>query len=220
MRIASLLPLCAALLLPGSSRIARAEELPPAAKETLDAYEKEAAEVQKKVDEEIRKSADNAAAKLKILQDKFCKEAKLDEAVAIRDQIRLLRDGETQRRVADLPAAAREVLDDLDKLQQKAEQRLQKIRDKADAQLKTIQTSSARKPSSTRRWRCATCAAWFGLASPMPVPIRACCTSFWRAGSVSDRRLRSLTLPARHFDRYFSSASKVISAMALTGNSL
>src|SRR5205823_327084 len=89
------LPLFAGLLLGGPGRAARADEVPPAARETLDAYEKELAEVQKKAEEETRKIVEKPAAQLKLLQDRFCKEAKLDEAVAIRDQRRQLQHGVT-----------------------------------------------------------------------------------------------------------------------------
>jgi hypothetical protein len=143
MKAVRLLPLCAVLLGTQLSCVARTEELPPAGKETLDAYEKEATEVQQKVDEEIHKFAEKAVSQLKIVKEKFCQQAKLDEAVAVRDQIRLLQSGETKRRATALPPAAAEIMDAFEKnaaaLQQKAEERLQKVRDKADVQLKMIQ---------------------------------------------------------------------------------
>ena len=143
MKAVCLVPLCAGLLLGGSNTAVGTEELPPAAKETLDAYEKEMAEVQKKADEETKKAVDRAAVQLKALQDKFCRDAKLDEAVAIRDHIRRLQAGETGPRPTDLPAAAGEVLDALDKetaeVQKKVKERLRKVGEKADAQLKILQ---------------------------------------------------------------------------------
>ena len=143
MRAVRLLPLCTVLLLASVCWPAPAEGLPPAAKEALDAYEKEAIEVETKVKKESLKAAEKAAEQLKVLQDKYCKEAKLDEAVAIRDQIRLLRKGQFTQRVADLPPSAREVLDAFDKdvaeVQKSIGERLQKVRDKADAELKKIQ---------------------------------------------------------------------------------
>ena len=143
MKAVRLLSLCAVLLVSQMSWVVRAEELPPAGKETLEAYEKDAAEAQKKVEEEIHKAAEKAATQLKLVQDKYCKEAKLDEAVAVRDQIRFLRDSEIDRCAADLPPAAQEVMDAFGKeaaqIQKNADERLQKIRDKADVQLKMIQ---------------------------------------------------------------------------------
>jgi hypothetical protein len=142
MKAVCLLPLCACLLL-GSNPTVGSEDLPPAAKETLDAYEKELAEIQKKADEETKKAVDRAAVQLKALQDKFCKEAKLDEAVAIRDHIRRLQAGEAGARPRDLPPAAGEVLDALDKetaeVQKRVKERVRKVGEKADAQLKILQ---------------------------------------------------------------------------------
>ena len=132
MRAVRLLPLCTVLLLASVCWPAPAEGLPPAAKEALDAYEKEAIEVETKVKKESLKAAEKAAEQLKVLQDKYCKEAKLDEAVAIRDQIRLLRKGQFTQRVADLPPSAREVLDAFDKdvaeVQKSIGERLQRCR--------------------------------------------------------------------------------------------
>jgi hypothetical protein len=143
MRAVRLLPLCAALLLGSPERAARGDDLPPAAQETLDAYEKEVAEVEQKVEEETKKIADRSAAQLKLLQDKFCKEAKLDEALAIRDQIRQIQGGPTNARAADLPPAAREVMEALDResagVQKKAEARRKKVAEKTSAQLQAIQ---------------------------------------------------------------------------------
>lgn len=143
MKAVYLVPLCAGLLFGGLNPIVDAEELPPAAKETLDAYEKEMAEVQKKADEETKKAMDRAAVQLKVLQDKFCRDAKLDEAVAIRDSIRRLQAGETGPRPTDLPPTAGEVLDAFDKetaeVQKRVKERLRQVGAKADAQLKILQ---------------------------------------------------------------------------------
>jgi hypothetical protein len=143
MKAACLLPLCAVLLLGGPGRAARGDDLPAAARETLDAFEKEIGEVQRRAEEVMRKAADKAAAQLKLLQDKFCKEAKLDEAVAIRDQVRQLQGGPDNPNAADLPAAAKEVLDGFHKeeaeLQKKAKAEMKKVREKTAGQLKAIQ---------------------------------------------------------------------------------
>jgi hypothetical protein len=143
MKTARLLPLCAVVLLWLPGRPLRAEDLPPAAKETLEAYEKELAEVQGKVQEETKKAAEKTVDQLKLLQDKFCKEAKLDEAVAIRDQIRQMQGGAPNAHAADLPPAAKEVLEAFAKeeveIQKRVEERMKKVAEKADAQLKMIQ---------------------------------------------------------------------------------
>jgi hypothetical protein len=143
MKAVGLATLCAGLLLGGANPAVSREELPPAAQETLDAYEKEVGEVLKKADEQAKKAVDRAAVQLKALQDKFCKDGKLDEAVAIRDHIRRLQAGESGPRPTDLPLAAGEVLDALDKemaeVQKTAKQQVRKIGDKADVQLKLLQ---------------------------------------------------------------------------------
>lgn len=143
MKTICLLPLCAVALMGMPERLARAEDLPPAAKETVEAYEKELAEVQDKAREESKKAAEKIVDQLKLLQDKFCKAAKLDEAVAIRDQIRQLRGGAANVHAADLPPAAKEVMESFAKeeveIQKRAEERVKKAGAKADEQLKTIQ---------------------------------------------------------------------------------
>lgn len=143
MKAVRLLPLCAVVLLWMPERSIRAEDLPPAAKETIEAYEKELAEVQDKAKEETKKAAEKIVDQLKLLQDKFCKEAKLDEAVAIRDQIRQMQGGAANVHAADLPPAAKEVLESFGKeeveIQKRAEERVKKASEKASAQLKTIQ---------------------------------------------------------------------------------
>src|SRR5262249_51452531 len=143
MRSIRLLPLCVCLLLLGSGRAARGDELPPAAKETLDAYESEVAEIQKKAEDETKKAAEKVVVQLKLLQDKFCKDAKLDEAVAIRDQIRQFQGGAPNPHAADLPAAARETLEayekELAEVQKRAAARVKKAGDKTAKQLKLLQ---------------------------------------------------------------------------------
>src|SRR5262249_29762593 len=86
------------------------EDLPPAAQEVLKQFEQEAVEIDKKLDEQLRKAREKVAVELKKVQDQFCKEAKLDEAVAVRDLIRGLQAGlKGPLGGGDLPAAAREV---------------------------------------------------------------------------------------------------------------
>lgn len=143
MKAGCLAPLCLGLLLGVSNPAVAGEELPPAAKETLDAYDKEVGEIQNKAEEQTKKAVDRAAVQLKALQDKLCRESKLDEAVAIRDHIRRLQAGETGPRPTDLPPAAGEVLTALDKetaqVQKSVKEQIRKVGDKADAQLKLLQ---------------------------------------------------------------------------------
>ena len=72
---------------------ARGDDLPGDALKQLEKYEQEAAAIQKKADAEIQAKKEKLIKELKALQDAYCKDGKLDEAVAIRDKIRLLRRG-------------------------------------------------------------------------------------------------------------------------------
>src|SRR5947209_13092368 len=85
-------------------------EPPPAAKEVLKQFEDEAAEIEKKIEPDIKKRLDKTMAELKKIQDAFCKEAKLDEAVAVRDLIRKIQAGGNPAAGPETPAAALEVL--------------------------------------------------------------------------------------------------------------
>lgn len=66
------------------------EELPDDAKAVVDALDKEAAEIRRKAEQEVSARREKAIKALKTLQDKYTRDAKLDEAVAIRDRIRRL----------------------------------------------------------------------------------------------------------------------------------
>ena len=105
------------------------EALPAAAQEVLKQAEEESAAFEKRIDSEIQKKRDKATAELKKIQDSFCKEAKLDEAVAVRDLIRSLQASVHVVPGADLPAAAQEVLKQFQ--QEEAE-----VYEKADADAK------------------------------------------------------------------------------------
>jgi hypothetical protein len=70
-------------------------DLPAAAREVYKQHEVEVADAHKKVEADLVKGRDRTLAELKKIQDAFCKEAKLDEAVAVRDVIRMVRDGVT-----------------------------------------------------------------------------------------------------------------------------
>src|SRR5262245_59115554 len=109
---------------------ARAQvELPPAAKEVVRQLEDESAEIEKKAEAELAKWRDRTAAELKKVQDAFCKEAKLDEALAVRALIRAFQAGQDEVPGGDLPPAVREVY-------KTHEQGLAEILSKADADLR------------------------------------------------------------------------------------
>ena len=66
--------------------------LPSDARELLKRYETERATIQKEADQQVRARRQKLIEELKPLQDKYTREAKLDEAVAIRDLIRTLQE--------------------------------------------------------------------------------------------------------------------------------
>jgi hypothetical protein len=68
-----------------------AQTLPPEAQSVLSTYEKKAQAIRDKAEREMQPHLDKAIAELQALQDQYCQQKKLDEAVAIRDRIRQLR---------------------------------------------------------------------------------------------------------------------------------
>ena len=64
------------------------EELPKEAVRVVKDFEKGAMAIQKKADDEIQPLRKKAVLKLKAIQDKYCREAKLDQALAIREKIK------------------------------------------------------------------------------------------------------------------------------------
>jgi hypothetical protein len=124
------------------------EDLPAAAQEVLKQYEEENAAIEKRIGSEIQKKRDKATAELKKIQDSFCKEAKLDEAVAVRDLIRALRAGTNRVPGTDLPAAAREVLKQYEEeeaeVYEKADADAKKWKGKTVAELQKIQDKFCR----------------------------------------------------------------------------
>lgn len=68
-------------------------QLPGAARGILEAHNKHAAAIQQRCDEEILAAGRRHAEPLQALQDRLCREAKLDEAVLVRDQVRMLLGG-------------------------------------------------------------------------------------------------------------------------------
>jgi hypothetical protein len=136
------LSVLSAVLLCGATETPAPGELPPAVKEVLTQYEKVAAEIENQAESDVRKGLDQTLVELKKVQDSLCKEAKLDEAVAVRDLIRSLRDG-TNRVPDNLPAAAKEVFEqheaEVAEVHKKAEAQFNKRMDKTLAELKKVQ---------------------------------------------------------------------------------
>ncbi|HET6422897.1 MAG TPA: LCCL domain-containing protein [Planctomycetaceae bacterium] len=75
---------------PGLSKIEIPRDLPAEAKTAVTNFQTEADAIRKKADEDIRAKGDQLAASLKTIQDQYTRDAKLDEAVAVRDLIRKL----------------------------------------------------------------------------------------------------------------------------------
>ncbi len=118
-------------------------ELPPAAKKLLKEYEESIVELDKKYEAEVKKRGEKTTVELKKVQDRMCKEAKLDEAVAVRDLIRSIQAGTNEASAADLPAAAREIYkvyqDDTAAILKKAETEVEVRRNQATVGLKRLQ---------------------------------------------------------------------------------
>lgn len=68
-----------------------AQTLPPEAEKVVAAYEKSANAIREKAEKETQPHLDKAIAALQALQDSYCQQKKLDEALAIRERIRALR---------------------------------------------------------------------------------------------------------------------------------
>lgn len=77
----------------GAANRVLAEDLPPEAAKLVAAFEEDAEAIRAEAERKVGEEAKALAVKLKEIQDKYTKDAKLDEAVAIRDFIRSL--GET-----------------------------------------------------------------------------------------------------------------------------
>ena len=71
-----------------TSGVVLSDELPADAVRVVKDFQKGAMEIQKKADEQIQPLRKKAILKLKALQDKYCREARLDEALAIREKIK------------------------------------------------------------------------------------------------------------------------------------
>lgn len=71
--------------------VQEADDLPDDAAVILDAHAREAADIRRKAEQEIAARRDKVVKALQVLQDKYTRDAKLDEAVAIRDRIRKMK---------------------------------------------------------------------------------------------------------------------------------
>jgi hypothetical protein len=133
----------AAVLLSGTAQAPAQVDLPAAAKEVLKTYEEQFAELEKKTEAEVKDRRDKTAVELKKIQDALCKEAKLDEAIVVRDLIRALQAGTPLTIPEDAPAAAKEVLkqheQEIADIPKKAEESIKKQRDAVLVELKKVQ---------------------------------------------------------------------------------
>ncbi len=68
-----------------------AQTLPTEAEKVVAAYEKNANAIREKAEKETQPHLDKAIAALQALQDSYCQQKRLDEALAIRERIRSLR---------------------------------------------------------------------------------------------------------------------------------
>lgn len=131
------------ILLVGARQVKGQAELPPAAGEVLTQFEDECTVLDKKTEADIAKQCDKSATELKKLQDHFCKEARLDEALAIRYLIRSLKTKARGAVSSDLPAAAKEVYkqheDEIAAIEKRAEADYAQARNRAAAELKKAQ---------------------------------------------------------------------------------
>ena len=118
-------------------------QLPPAATAAVQQFEEAFAEIEKRAAAEVKKRHEKTATELKKVQDSFCREAKLDEAVAVRDLIRSLAAGAREVPTKDMPPQAGKIYEqheqELAEIGKKAQSQTDPLRDKAVAELKNLQ---------------------------------------------------------------------------------
>jgi hypothetical protein len=123
-------------------------DLPPAAREVLSQLEDETAALFKKFEAEAKTVRAKTAGELKKVQDLLCKEAKLDEAVAVRDLIRNVQAGTVGTLGNEVPAAAREIYQQHEQLEtavwKNGAAEAKKRRDRAADELKKVQDQLCR----------------------------------------------------------------------------
>ncbi len=76
---------------PALPKLEATRDLPADARKLLDGFQEEAKLIRQKAEDEVATRGEALAIALKTLQDQYTREAKLDEAVAIRDLIRKLK---------------------------------------------------------------------------------------------------------------------------------
>jgi len=77
-------------LLVGVSGLRADDDISPAVKEVTEAFHREAEAIDLDATAELAKIRAQTAERLQTIQDRLCREAKLDEAVAVRDRIRVI----------------------------------------------------------------------------------------------------------------------------------
>lgn len=87
--------------------VSAADPLPNDAQALMDAHEKQVEEIQAAVEKQLQALRAKTMEGLQALQDRYTREAKLDEAVAVRDQIRALKRGMDSANVTVLPSPGR-----------------------------------------------------------------------------------------------------------------
>ncbi len=75
---------------PAPPKLEAAADLPAEAKALLTAYKAEVDAIRQKAEDEVQTKGERLAVTLKTVQDQYTRDAKLDEAVAVRDLIRRL----------------------------------------------------------------------------------------------------------------------------------
>ncbi len=70
------------------SRARADDEVPPDAQQVIAEFDKKATALAQKAEADLQRVQEAAVAKLKVLQDQYCRAAKLDAALAVREQIR------------------------------------------------------------------------------------------------------------------------------------
>ncbi len=75
---------------PGPPKLEATRDLPAEARKLLEGFKEEAKLIRQKAEDEVAARGNALANSLKVLQNQYTREAKLDEAVAIRDLIRKL----------------------------------------------------------------------------------------------------------------------------------
>lgn len=75
---------------PAPPKLEVSRDLPAEAKTLVTNFHTEADTIRKKAEDDIRVKSDQLAIALKVIQDQYTRDAKLDEAVAVRDLIRKL----------------------------------------------------------------------------------------------------------------------------------